>query len=209
MHQLTRLSALFLAFGVAIAMPTSALAQEQENPSTPGQIADPSTYQGSTVLQQQSDRQDQEFRQQQQQQQSYGSQGGGQYAPRYSSNSAGAAPLMPANRCILAIPRSPTLQPLRPLVGLAGPDVDPSYFTISRGPTNAEKPLLLKWLAARRHCETLPNGLSPEVQAVNLKATRITDNMILALVRGEGDFGKFNYVRAHNSQVFQNFRQSH
>jgi hypothetical protein len=37
------------AFGV-----TPAFAQEQENPSTPGQIPDPSTYQGSTVLQQQS-----------------------------------------------------------------------------------------------------------------------------------------------------------
>src|SRR5258708_18654093 len=52
------------AFGV-----TPAVAQEQENPSTPGQIPDPSTYQGSTVLQQQSDQQDQQFRQQQQQQQ--------------------------------------------------------------------------------------------------------------------------------------------
>ena len=48
------------AFALALTVfgVTPAIAQEQENPSTPGQIPDPSTYQGSTVLQQQSDQQD-------------------------------------------------------------------------------------------------------------------------------------------------------
>lgn len=41
-------------------------ARAQEEGSTPGAIPDPSTYQGSTQLQQQSDQQDQQFRQQQQ-----------------------------------------------------------------------------------------------------------------------------------------------
>src|SRR5947209_11680204 len=62
-----------------------AVAQEQENPSTPGQIPDPSTYQGSTVLQQQSDQSDQQYRQQQQQQsgQQYNSYGTPQTYQRY------------------------------------------------------------------------------------------------------------------------------
>ena len=49
----------------------AAAAQEDENPTTPGAIPSPSTYQGSMQLQQQSDRQDQQFRQQQEQQQTY------------------------------------------------------------------------------------------------------------------------------------------
>src|SRR5438067_11590581 len=63
---------------------TPAVAQEQENPSTPGQIPDPSTYQGSTVLQQQSDQQDQQYREQQQQQQQSGQ-------PGYSSGQSGTS----------------------------------------------------------------------------------------------------------------------
>jgi hypothetical protein len=55
-------AAAMLAAGVAGA-------QEDENPTTPGAIPSPSTYQGSMQLQQQSDQQDQQFRQQQQQQQ--------------------------------------------------------------------------------------------------------------------------------------------
>ena len=87
------------AFALALTMfgVSPAIAQEQENPSTPGQIANPGTYQGSTVLQQQSDQQDQQFRQQQQSQdQAYsqspapqrppvasgGSRGGGMAPPR-------------------------------------------------------------------------------------------------------------------------------
>jgi hypothetical protein len=50
---------LFLCHGIAIA--------QDENPTTPGAIPDPSTYQGSMELQRQSDRQDQRFRQEQSQ----------------------------------------------------------------------------------------------------------------------------------------------
>src|SRR5512141_138365 len=76
MHRLVR-AGLICA---ALATPLPATAQEQENPSTPGQIPDPSTYQGSTVLQQQSDQQDQYYRQQQQQQSDQYQQ---QYQPQY------------------------------------------------------------------------------------------------------------------------------
>jgi hypothetical protein len=56
-------SALSFAFWPVIA------AAQDENPTTPGAIPDPSTYQGSTALQRQSDQQDQQFRQQQSQSQ--------------------------------------------------------------------------------------------------------------------------------------------
>src|SRR5215469_9132284 len=59
-----------LASVAAAAMLAAGLAraQEDENPTTPGAIPNPGSYQGSMQLQQQSDRQDQQFRQQQQQQ---------------------------------------------------------------------------------------------------------------------------------------------
>ena len=39
-----------LAFGAAAMTTQPVTAQEQENPSTPGQIPNPGTYQGSTDL---------------------------------------------------------------------------------------------------------------------------------------------------------------
>src|SRR5437016_3936446 len=75
---------------LALAAVIAAPARAQEEPSTPGQIPDPGTYQGSQVLQQQSDQQDQQFRQQQQQQ--YAPQNGGQYSGgNYGSRSSGQA----------------------------------------------------------------------------------------------------------------------
>ena len=73
-----------------------ALAQEEG--TVPGAIPDPSSYQGSMVLQQQSDQQDQQFREQQSQQQqsyeqpSYGSGGSSQSydAPSAPSSRQGA-----------------------------------------------------------------------------------------------------------------------
>jgi TPR repeat protein len=53
--------------GALIGLAGGAAAQEDENPTTPGAIPSPSTYQGSMELQRQSDQQDQQFRQQQQQ----------------------------------------------------------------------------------------------------------------------------------------------
>ena len=78
--------------GILLGSPATA----QEEGTVPGAIPDPSTYQGSMVLQQQSDAQDQGFRQQQEQQsqQQYyqqpsgGSQSGGGYA---SSSSGGSS----------------------------------------------------------------------------------------------------------------------
>lgn len=103
-----RSGSLLLALGSLTAWP--AYGQEQENPSTPGQIADPSTYQGSMEIQRQSDAQDQQFREQQstssqqyyQPQQSSGSYGGG--ARSYSQGTAGRAS-PPPSRMVAAFQR--------------------------------------------------------------------------------------------------------
>jgi hypothetical protein len=202
-------------------MPAAALAQEQENPSTPGQIPDPSTYQGSTVLQQQSDQQDQSYREQQQQQQQSGQSGyssgqsgysSGQSGTSYGngySRSSGSRTRPPSFYCLQAMERSPALAPLRGLVELGGDSRDPRYFTISRRATPAEKPVLMKWLAARQHCETAASGLRPDVEAMNLRSAHITNKMIVAVADGRMTFGDFNYTRAHNSLVVLNYQQSH
>jgi TPR repeat protein len=91
------LSAAALALVLA-ASSGAAMAQEDENPHTPGAIPNPGSYQGSMELQRRSDQQDQQFRQQQyQQQRSYQQPGypqpryGGQPSPR-APQAAPAAP---------------------------------------------------------------------------------------------------------------------
>jgi len=54
------------AAALAIVFTAGAATAQEEEGSTPGAIPDPSTYEGSLQLQQQSDQQDQQFRQQQQ-----------------------------------------------------------------------------------------------------------------------------------------------
>ena len=200
---------------VALATPAVAQAQEQENPSTPGQIPDPSTYQGSTVLQQQSDQQDQSFRQQQQQSNSYGNSGSSGYQPgNYGAASGfngyrGGSNATPSSRCNLAMMQSATFARLRGLVELGATTEDPRYFMIDRKATAAEKPILMKWLAARRRCETMANGYLPDVQAMNLRASQITDRMIVMVADGKMTYADFNYTRAHNHAVFMNYFRTH
>jgi hypothetical protein len=84
------------ALGCALAC-GPARAQQDENPTTPGAIPNPGTYQGSTELQRRSDQQDQQFRQQPQQpyqQPQYGAprQSGGR---GYRPAPGGPAPLTP------------------------------------------------------------------------------------------------------------------
>jgi TPR repeat protein len=86
-----------LASGVLLAMACSAnlLFAQDENPTTPGAIPNPGTYQGSTELQRQSDQQDQQFRQQQQQQQQ---QPQSNYRPGYYPAPANSTASAGANR---------------------------------------------------------------------------------------------------------------
>src|SRR5258708_8065752 len=112
----TRSTLPLIALAVAAAMSTAARAQE--DPSTPGQIPNPGTYQGSQVLQQQSDQQDQQFRQQQQgQQQQYAPQNGGQYSgDNYGSPSFSQAPPLslphPCHRQLQVAPSHTACRPL-------------------------------------------------------------------------------------------------
>jgi hypothetical protein len=62
-----RQHSIWAAVTLAGLLATGGAAAQDENPTTPGAIPNPGTYQGSMQLQQQSDRQDQQFRQQQQQ----------------------------------------------------------------------------------------------------------------------------------------------
>jgi len=183
-----------------------ASAQEQENPSTPGQIPDPSTYQGSTVLQQQSDQQDQNYRQQQQQQSGQQQYQGnsGSYGGSYGQSQRPD----PATQCFAMLQRSTTLARLRGLVELGVNTRDPRYFTIDRRPTAPEKPVLLRWLAGRRHCP-LGQWQSVAVTRANAIASQITNELIVALSQGRFTYGEFNYRRAQNTENFLRYRDSH
>ena len=183
---------------------SQAAAQEQENPSTPGQIPDPSTYQGSTVLQQQSDQQDQSYRQQQQQQ-------SGQYqgnSRSYANGYGQSQRADPVTQCFAMLQHSTTLARLRGLVELGANMRDPRYFTIGRRPTASEKPLLLRWLAGRRHCP-LSQFQSVAVTRANAIAGQITNDLIFALSQGRFTYGEFNYRRAQNTENFMRYRDSH
>lgn len=210
MRHLVRLSSPLIGLGIALAAPAPAHAQEQENPSTPGQIPDPGTYQGSTVLQQQSDQQDQQFRQQQEQQsRGYQQQYSGNYGGRsgYSGNGGGSAQMDAGIRCLTMLQRSAALAPLRGLVELGTNSRDPRYFTIPRRPTASEKPVLLRWVAARRQC---PLAIQPTavLMRANAIATEITNKLIAQLAQGLMTYGQFNYKRALNTENFIRFRDS-
>jgi TPR repeat protein len=74
-----------VALGLVLAASSGAARAQDENPTTPGAIPNPGSYQGSLELQRRSDQQDQQFRQQQQQQPSY-------QQPRYGAQPYPRAP---------------------------------------------------------------------------------------------------------------------
>ena len=195
-----------IAFAFATAMSTAARAQD-ENPTTPGAIPNPGSYQGSQVLQQQSDQQDQQFRQQQQGQQQQNAPGyGGQYSGgNYGSRSYGQAPSLSVYaQCLRRETRS--LTALRGLVVLSSGDSldDPRYFAISKRPAATEKTALMQWRAGRRRCNTFytwsPN---PVVQQAQMSGVRDMENMIAALAQGRMSYGEFNYQRAQKARQFK------
>ncbi len=197
-----------LVLGTLVLTSQPATAQEQENPSTPGQIPDPGTYQGSMVLQQQSDQQDQQYREQQQQQsqqQSSGNYGGGS---GYRSSGGGSTRMDPSGRCFAMLQGSPALASLRGLVELGVNNRDSRYFVIARRPTAAERPALLRWASGRRNCP-LANFQNAAVTRANAIAAEITNRLIVQLAHGLMTYGEFNYKRALNSESFLRFRDSH
>jgi hypothetical protein len=166
--------------------------------TTPGAIPNPGTYQGSMQIQQEQDRQAQQNRQQsipQPQQQS-----NGQGVAPMTSNSRRAAP-----DCLDRLAQRPELAPLAHKVYLAHPNVNSSaLFDIRSLSTEAERPLLMKWLEGRRICEAelakkvFPNWSAEARRADNLSA-RITNDMIVQLAEGKLTYGQFNRQRAMNA----------
>jgi hypothetical protein len=187
----------------------TAIAQD-ENPTTPGAIPNPGTYQGSMQQQQQSDQQDQQFRQQQQAQQpQYVPQSSGQY--RSGTYGGGNQPqgLNVHDQCFLTMSRLSSLAALRGLVELGTDTQDPRYFTISRHPTATESTALMRWRADRQHCNQYTSHTNAAVQQADLRAGQITNNMIVALAQGQMTYGEFNYRRAQNTAALHQFMATH
>jgi hypothetical protein len=194
------------AFALALTVfgVTPAVAQEQENPSTPGQIPDPGTYQGSTVLQQQSDQQDQQFRQQQQEQQqqqpSY--QGSTQsYSGRQQQRGSAVSAY---DLCYNQFVASRQFVPLAGKITVG--TVDPKaigLFGISSRPTATEKTLIRRWAEWRSRCQAIGIAMSPKPTAAKLFAYNrwgfpVTQSLVHQLVGGQLTYGQFNYRRAMN-----------
>lgn len=182
------------AFGV-----NPAVAQEQENPSTPGQIPDPSTYQGSTVLQQQSDQQDQQYRQQQQQptyQQPTQSYSGGQQQ--------GGSVSDPYSLCLKQLAASRQFVPLADKISVGAVDLKAiQLFGISSRPTATEKTLITRWAEWKGRCQAIgiANFRRPtpvETLAYNRWGFPSLLPLVHQLVAGQLTYGQFNYRRAMN-----------
>jgi hypothetical protein len=189
------------AFGVS-----PAVAQEQENPSTPGQIPDPSTYQGSTVLQQQSDQQDQQYRQQQQSEPAY-------QQPMQSYSGAqrqGGSASGPYALCVKQLAASPQFAPLAGKMALARPDPQAiELFGNPSRPTATEKALIMRWSEGRSHCWAVLRSTAPptRVQLIGYNrwgwpATLVFVHQLLA---GQLTFGQFSYRRAMNELSLDRF----
>jgi hypothetical protein len=192
-----RSAALVLALTVFGLSP--AIAQEQENPSTPGQIPDPGTYQGSTVLQQQSDQQDQQYRQQQQQptyQQPMQSYSRGQQQAGSVSD--------PYSLCSKQLAASRQFVPLAGKITVG--TVDPKaieLFGISSRPTATEKTLITRWAAWKSRCQAIgiANFRKPtaaEWLSYNRWGLPAMLSLVHQLVAGQLTYGQFNYRRAMN-----------
>ena len=185
------------AFGVS-----PAVAQEQENPSTPGQIPDPGTYQGSTVLQQQSDQQAQQYRQQQQEQPAYQ-----QPMQSYSSEQrqwGGSSGLSPGQVCVMRLAASPQFAPLAGKMALAGGDPRAiQLFGNPSRPTAREKALITRWAEGKRHCSAVWRSSAPRPTAAQLIADshwgfQALSSLVHQLLMGQLTYGQFNYRRAMN-----------
>ncbi len=199
----TRLPLITAAVLVSVLGSTAARAQ-----TTPGAIPDPGTYQGSTQIQQEQDRQAEQYRQQsappfqQQSQQPQGSYPGRSPA----SSNASSSP-----DCYDRLARQPELAPLAQKVNLGHPDLYSSaLFDIQTVPTAAERPLLLKWSVGRRGCLEVAkrvNKVTPDYSAqakrLDELSSQITIDMIAQLAEGKLTYGQFNRQRTKNALVVE------
>lgn len=180
----------------------------QEEPTTPGAIPDPSTYQGSQELQRQSDQQDQQYRQQQQEpayQQPMQPYSGGQ------RQWTGASGISPVQLCRRRLAASPRFGPLAGKMAL-GP-ADPQaiqLFANSSRPTPSEKALILKWVEGSRHCHAIWRSSAPgptQAQLIADSRWGLTAMLSLThqLLAGQLTYGQFSYRRAMNQLSMDRF----
>ena len=192
----SKLTALALALA---AFPLSpALAQEE--PTTPGAIPDPSTYQGSQELQRQSDQQDQQYRQQQQEP--------AYHQPMQSYSGAqqqwgGSAGLSPSQLCVKRLATSPQFAPLAGKMALGGADPRAiELFGNPSRPTATEKALIIRWAEGKRHCYAVTRSSALQTKAQMIADSRWGFPALLPLVHqllaGQLTYGQFSYRRAMN-----------
>jgi hypothetical protein len=195
----TRLPLIMAAVSVCVLGSYCARAQ-----STPGAVPDPGTYQGSTQLQQEQDRQAQQFRQQSvqpfQAQPQQGSYQGNSPATFYNSRGPD---------CLDRLAQQPELAPLAQKVSLGHTDLHPSaLFGIQLVATASERPLLLKWSAGRRSClqeAKRVNRVTPDYSAQAKRLDELASQMIIdmtdQLADGKLTYGQFNRQRTKNALV--------
>jgi len=185
---------------------------QDENPTTPGAIPNPSTYQGSTELQHQSDQQDQQYRQQQQQQSSYSGQPQqGGYGSGSSQSSGGQSP--PWAECNSHVAGMRALAPIAGKITLGSADpATVELFDDQSKPTASEKILLAKWDDARRYCYSLlledPVSQKPALRfALSRWGFPATHALLTQLLNGQLTFGQFNYQRAMNARAMERYHK--
>lgn len=188
-----------LALALAAFAPSPALAQEE--PTTPGAIPSPSTYQGSQELQRQSDQQDQQYRQQQQEpayRQPTQSYSGGQ------RQWSGASGLYPGQLCTRRLAASPQFAPLagKMSLGMGDPQAIQLFGNPSR-PTATEKALIMRWAEGKRHCYAVwysgPPSPTPAERIANSRwGFPALLSLVHQLLAGQLTYGQFNYRRAMN-----------
>lgn len=194
----SKLAALLLA--LIVLGPAPAFAQEE--PTTPGAIPNPGTYQGSQELQRQSDQQDQQFRQQQQQQQPAYQQPMQSYYR--GQPSAGNSGFFPAQLCNMRLATSPQFAPLSGKMSLGSGDPQAiQLFGVASRPTPAERILITRWAEGKRHCSAVWHSSPPlPTRAQQIADSRWGYPVLLSLVRqllsGQLTYGQFNYRRAMN-----------
>ena len=174
----------------------------QEEPTTPGAIPDPSTYQGSQELQRQSDQQDQQFRQQQQQEPTYQ-----QPTQSYSQGQrqwSGGSGLFPGQVCIRQLAASAQFAPLAGKMSLGSGDPQAiQLFGNASRPSAAEKVLITRWAEGKRRCSAVWHSSPPRPTQAQLIADRrwgypALASLVRQLLLGQLSYGQFNYRRAMN-----------
>lgn len=180
---------------------------QDENPTTPGAIPNPSTYQGSTELQRQSDQQDQQYRQQQQQQSYSGQpqQGG------YGSSPSSGGQSLPWAECFNHVAGMRALAPIAGKITLGRADpATVELFDDQSKPTASEKILLAKWEDASRYCDSLLQE-DPRTQTPAYRFARsqwgfpVTHALLTQLLKDQLTYGQFNYRRAMNARAMQRY----